>query len=74
MAINEVPPEERCQAILKYVHNWRCERKATVGVLCRQHYRYGARVPIRWEHERNKNGVLICKPIAPIEQVAPEGQ
>ena len=70
----EVPQDERCQAILKYVYNWRCERKAVVGQLCRQHYRLGCRVPFRWEHVRNDRGVLTCTPIAPIEKVAPEGQ
>lgn len=68
--MDEIPPSERCQAILKYVYHWRCHRRAVHGVLCAQHARFGATVPTRWEHERNERGVLLCEPALPFVLVS----
>lgn len=59
----------RCRAIVKWVHNWRCQRRAVEGGLCKQHARFGARVPQTWEHWHNDLGVLCCKPHAPIRKI-----
>lgn len=69
--MSEAPAAERCQAILKYMYNWRCHRRAVDGVLCAQHARLGARVPARWEHERNSLGVLLCEPVGLVHREPP---
>jgi hypothetical protein len=69
----EVPVEERCRAKLKWVANWRCTRRATGNGLCAQHRQHGAVIPTDWEHERNKYGVLMCKPVPPFMRIAGDG-
>ena len=53
----------RCQAIVKWVHNDRCERKAVEQGLCAQHGKHGATVPDSWKHWRNDYGVLCAAPL-----------
>ena len=65
---SDIDVGERCQAVLRYVWQWRCTRKATHGRLCAQHSIHGALVPSRWEHWRNQLGVICCKPIPPYER------
>jgi hypothetical protein len=64
--------EFRCHAILKYIYNWRCTRQAQIGGLCVQHSRVVSRIPAEWHHELNDRGVLLCKPIGPIELRRPD--
>lgn len=68
------PTEQRCQAIIKYARDWRCERYAKIDGLCLQHYRFGARVPAEWHHEVNDLGVLLCKPVGPVDKRRPAVQ
>lgn len=60
----------RCLAIVKWINNWRCERAAVEGGLCRQHMRHGASMPERWQHWRNGRGVICCDPVGPRKKVS----
>jgi hypothetical protein len=58
--------EGRCEAILRYIHNWRCRRLAVKDGLCKQHASVPCRVPDSWEHTRNQYGVLVPRPVGKI--------
>lgn len=61
--MNDIPSDDRCRAIVQYIHNWRCLRRAGSSGLCSQHFYFGATVPDRWGHPVNQHGVTTCEPL-----------